>query len=41
MAYMYWSFQLKTGAEGAKMDLMTPKMKLAMTVMPFFLFPIM
>jgi len=33
-------YQLKTGAEGAKMDMMTPKMKLAMTVMPFFLFPI-
>ena len=33
-------FQLKTGAEGAKIDMMTPKMKLAMTVMPFMLFPI-
>ena len=33
-------FQLKTGAEGAKIDMMTPKMKIAMTCMPFILFPI-
>jgi len=32
--------QLKTGAEGAKIDMMTPKMKIAMTCMPFILFPI-
>ena len=34
-------FQLKTGAEGAKIDMMTPKMKIAMTCMPFILFPFM
>jgi len=32
-------YQLKTGAEGAKIDMMTPKMKIAMTAMPFILFP--
>jgi len=32
--------QLKWGADGAKMDLMGPKMKVAMMVMPFILFPI-
>ena len=31
-------FQLKTGAEGVKIDLMTPKMKIAMTGLPFLLF---
>ena len=32
--------QLKVGAEGARLDQMTPKMKMAMMIMPFFLFPI-
>ena len=32
--------QLKVGADGARMDLMGPKMKVAMMVLPFLLFPI-
>jgi len=32
--------QLKVGADGARLDQMTPKMKIAMKIMPFFLFPI-
>eukprot|EP00092_Neocalanus_flemingeri_P071851 GFUD01088335.1.p1 GENE.GFUD01088335.1~~GFUD01088335.1.p1 ORF type:complete len:461 (-),score=78.87 GFUD01088335.1:34-1416(-) len=32
--------QLRLGAEGAKLDQMGPKMKLAMTVMPFMMLPI-
>jgi len=32
--------QLRLGAEGAKLDQMGPKMKIAMTVMPFIMLPI-
>jgi len=32
--------QFRTGAEGARLDMMSPKMKIAMTVLPFCLFPV-
>jgi len=37
-ATMY--LQLRLGAEGARLDQMGPKMKIAMTVMPFIIFPL-